>query len=245
MSFNWDPKSVPSQLVPYLDQLVYGLQKGTIYLRSLNQTRNMGGMSEWVIELVDPTASPGVAAPMIAPMFSIASTAPVLPPRKIVEDLGVGKEPIIGFRDFDIEHTDEGFLLMSRNGTPWWPRQKLRATCGGKLFSEHDAPKEGCQCGIYAYAAPNNPNLKDRNVVWGEIAMWGDVLICETGYRAEFAYPLSLFVRDVGTKVVKFLRDSLEESYGVPVFMVEERDGKTAAEIMGEMVQSMLRDVDE
>lgn len=248
---NWHPNSVPPPYDQFIDMIVQGLQNGTIYVRQVDTTYSMMGSQDFHVEFVG-TPLAAKAMPNYGPAGSLgfSKTPGPLPktqpkPKTGVADLGVGTEPIVGFRDFEVEETDEGFILLSRNGAVWWPRQKLRARCtrtGSGHFSDHDAPKEDCACGIYAYARPDHPQLKDKNVVWGEIALWGDVLICETGYRAEFAYPLSLFVRDNGTKMVRHIRDSLETNYGVPVFLVDERDGKTAAEIMGELVAGMLLD---
>lgn len=254
-SFNWHPNSVPPPYDQFIDMIVKGLQDGSIFVRQVDTTYSIMGSQDFHVEFVGtPLAAKAMPPAASNPFFTSplayswsSHTGPQVESKAKagVADLGTGKEPIVGFRDFEIEEMDEGFILLSRNGAVWWPRQKLRARCtrtGSGHFSDHDAPKEDCACGIYAYSHPNDSHLKATDVVWGEIALWGDVLICESGYRAEFAYPLSLFVRDTGTKMVRHIRDSLEANYGVPVFLVDERDGKTAAEIMGELVAGMLLD---
>ena len=71
-------------------------------------------------------------------------------------------------------------------------------------------------------------------------SMWGKVYICESGYRAEYAYPKTIFIRDFGTKVIRRLRDELEERYGVPVFLVIEREGKFAEDIIADQLEAFM-----
>lgn len=157
-----------------------------------------------------------------------------------IKNLGVSKHLITGFRDFDLVSLHEGFILTSRNNAYWRPRKKMVAYCTKRgIASEHDAPGEYCDCGIYAFSAPDHPDLIAQNKIWGEIAMWGEVLICETGYRAEYAYPTNLFMRDTGTKGVRYVASELEQTYGVPVFLVPERRGQTAAQIMQETLANI------
>ena len=154
-----------------------------------------------------------------------------------MKNLGVSKHVITGFRDFDLVSLHDGFVLASRNNAYWRPRKKMVAYCTKRgIAADHDAPGEHCDCGIYAFAKPDHPDLISQNKVWGEVAMWGEVLICESGYRAEYAYPTNLFMRDTGTKGVRYVASELEQAYGVPVFLVPERAGKTAAEIMMEIL---------
>lgn len=165
-------------------------------------------------------------------------------------DRGSGEEPIIGFRDFLVVDTIcNGVHLMSRNQDLWQHRKRNVATCGpnnplgneGRLKTPHDAPHHDCDCGIYAYDTPDHHNLKTtEGIVWAELALWGDVYLCETGYRAEFAYPMSLFLKDNGLKKERRVVAELERNYGVPVYLVEEREGKTAADIMAERIVKEL-----
>jgi len=262
---NWDPKAVPAKWVPILEEILEGLVDGTFAVQQIDTDQNFGQPDEIILGLWDmrrqkypapgyagPTGTTGTsttppAAPsVVAPSHFIGSTGPPMPG---LTDLGVITEPVIGFRDFVLRTSIDGPILMSRNDHPWVYRKRMRALCAstnsGQPFSKHDAPEENCQCGIYGYARPNDPNLQQRDVVWGEIAMWGEVLICEKGYRSQFAYPLNLFIRDNGTRNVHYLAEELQELYGVPCFVVSEREGKTAAEVMSEMIEGMLRPIKE
>ena len=160
------------------------------------------------------------------------------------------EEPIVGYRDFKVVQGQHGYSLQSRNGAIWPHRRKMVGLCNGNPFVDHNVPEPTCQCGIYAYDKPDDPAMRGSNAtVWGEIAMWGEVLVCETGYRAEFAYPTALFLRkpfspnNKPTRALEALRDELEDNYGVPVFILAERASKTAADLMQEILQKELGDI--
>lgn len=161
-----------------------------------------------------------------------------------------GEEPVVGYRDFKLIQGQNGYSLQSRNGAVWPHRRKMVGLCNGNPFANHDVPEPTCQCGIYAYDNPVNPGMQSNQAtVWGEIAMWGDVLVCDTGYRAEFAYPTALFLRkpfspnNKPTRALEALRDELENNYGVPVFILAERASKTAAQVMEEILQQQLGEI--
>lgn len=139
------------------------------------------------------------------------------PPAPELKDLGLAIEPIIGHRIFavEIQVTTGRPVLVSMNGC-WWPKRRaLQAVCGDNVFADHNAPKANCTCGIYAW----NVNRLASDVLTAEVYLWGDVLICDFGYRAEFAYPKSLHITNPGTRVAERIRAELEEDYGVPVTM--------------------------
>lgn len=95
------------------------------------------------------------------------------------------------------------------------------------------SPAEMCSCGVYAarylntafHYAPNGMYATDRLNLYaspqnmgrlgalGRVALWGKVVIHETGWRGEFAYPQALYVAD------ESLKTALAE-YGVPVLSV-------------------------
>jgi hypothetical protein len=72
----------------------------------------------------------------------------------------------------------------------------------------HEAPQYDCQCGFYATKEPDE-QWATYSVVYGKVALWGRVIEHERGYRAQYAYPLELWVYP-DYQCVK-LRD-----YGVP-----------------------------
>ena len=158
-----------------------------------------------------------------------------------------GTEPIVGYRDFSLIQGAYGLHLKSRNNAIWPPRKKMYALCGGNPFVDHDVPGLDCACGIYAYDSPDNPSLKtDSSSLWGEVLMWGDVLVCDSGYRAQYAYPSYLYLRtganDRVTTTLELVRDELEDTYGIPVMIVSQRSGKSSGELMEEALNALLKE---
>jgi len=87
--------------------------------------------------------------------------------------------------------------LRSLNGKPWSPGQPLAAKCGaGNAHEAHEPPQADCTCGVYA--SKSREHLRqirlDRYGVLGEVDLWGTVVEHELGWRAQFAYPKSLFL---------------------------------------------------
>lgn len=112
-----------------------------------------------------------------------------------------------------------GETLMSNNSTNWKPYEKLTAECKNGGCSLYDPAGIGgckgvyCTCGIYAYknreaAAMGENSPTEYTHVWGEVWLWGRIVECETGFRAQFAYPKA-FVRTGG------IADRLAHVYGV------------------------------
>lgn len=254
--------NIPPQL---LQEIIDGLTSGDIviqhteveYLAYDDFSSRSGAMLRMPygrrirLELIGPPASPTPQqqatqqaainmiqnAVAIAPFGTGGTIAPGGPPgpAATVKNLGVLKKYWVGYRDFKTDLKDG--LLQSRNGHVWKSYEPLVAECTLKGVA-HDPPVEKCECGIYAYDAPDHKELKAEGGIWGEVALYGDVYRCESGFRAELAYPLSLFMKDHGTKAVRRLKEHLEQTYGIPVFLVSERSGQTAADIITEAVAS-------
>lgn len=80
----------------------------------------------------------------------------------------------------------------------WTPGHELTAACE----DGHDAPEEGCSCGIYAVpderaalrylVGRNDP--EDVHRVIGRVALWGWVLEAAAGWRASHAYPACIWI---------------------------------------------------
>ena len=101
--------------------------------------------------------------------------------------------PIIGWRVWRWDAS----RLRSLNGKPWSSGQPLAAKCGaGNAHDAHEPPQADCTCGVYA--AKSLDHLRqiglDRYGVLGEVNLWGTVVEHELGWRAQFAYPKSLFL---------------------------------------------------
>lgn len=202
----------------------------------------------FLLELIDTRPPPAIPPqPQTPPLpdlqaaarkVQLESVAKMLADPPPIKDLGVLNEYWVGYRDFKTDLKDG--LLQSRNGHVWPAYEPLVAKCTSAGVS-HDPPVEKCGCGIYAYDTPDHKDLKAEGGIWGEVALYGDAYRCESGFRAELAYPLSLFMKDHGTKAVRRLKAHLEETYGVPVFLVNQRDGQTTADLITEYVRAVER----
>ena len=112
--------------------------------------------------------------------------------------------PIVGYRVWKWEKTG----LKSLCGERWKPSQLLAARCrasvvvgpiAGRAEAVHDAhepPQTDCTCGVYA--AKNIEHLRQLGYegrgIRGEVHLWGTVVEHELGWRAQFAYPKTLFL---------------------------------------------------
>jgi len=102
----------------------------------------------------------------------------------------------------------------------------------------HAPPAELCSCGVYAASdlslacAYLGDRLVPKSLAWpllhrvlGSVALWGEVVECERGWRGSYAYPAQLYVcrRDgAGARVLpaEELVDELS-GYRVPVELIE------------------------
>lgn len=156
-------------------------------------------------------------------------------------------EPVEGWRVWRVATRDGEVVLQSVFvDSVWEPGRPLEARCEHRRRSvwrpwrvyrnEHPAPEEECSCGIYAASArsaarrylgvpsPVGTGLR----VLGRVALWGDVVESENGWRASCAYPSLLFVPLAGYHGLRSSRrraiaDALAvglEAYGVPVELV-------------------------
>jgi len=97
--------------------------------------------------------------------------------------------PIVAYRVWQWD----AIGLESLNNEQWFPGLALEASTS-RCGKEHEAPKDGCACGIYA--AKNFQHLVDIGYagygVHGEVFLWGSVAEHRLGWRAQFAYPKTL-----------------------------------------------------
>jgi hypothetical protein len=108
-------------------------------------------------------------------------------------------EPVAGWRLWSVLRRRDGLCLSSVARDALWPAgQGLEARC---RLHGHAAPQAGCACGIHALRRPGELFRclgglvsPPTPYVVGRVALWGRVVECERGWRAEWAYPLSLAV---------------------------------------------------
>jgi len=127
-------------------------------------------------------------------------------------------EPVEAWRVWRVCIYDSRIVLQSLNAdTVWEPTVALSATCAARQRSRrrpwrieapgHESPEIECTCGIYGVrsAAVARWYLERRALFYnadrvvGRVALWGDVVESESGWRAERAYPLELFVPAAAT----------------------------------------------
>lgn len=121
-------------------------------------------------------------ARMAPPATSEPSNAKPLPEEHLVA-------AITGFRAWNVPlFVDE--LRSVAKPSKWLPYRRFEAKCEAQQCAG-----VSCTCGIYAF---NRMELvtkeycgegKSRKYVYGEVSLWGRVLECKDGYRAQFAYP--------------------------------------------------------
>jgi hypothetical protein len=119
--------------------------------------------------------------------------------------------PLVGWRAWRV--CTAPICLLSFNYVYWPPRKPSQAVCVACYppGSGHLAPDQDCECGIYAWKrAPRKP---DPGFAYGRVGLWGLVVEHEFGYRAQFAYPLEVWL----PTIYWGLADTLSESYGIPV----------------------------
>ena len=122
----------------------------------------------------------------------------------------------VGWRSWRVLEQRDGYRLASATlGEVWPARVEMIARC--RYWGEyHATPSVGCGCGLYAVrdlTAANN--YVDGGRVMGCVALWGDMVEGERGWRAARGYPLVLFCPP---SVRADVRRCLADAYGVPVY---------------------------
>jgi preprotein translocase subunit YajC len=111
--------------------------------------------------------------------------------------------PVVGYRVWQWDAAG----LKSLNGERWVAHQPLSAVCradrsrsiSGLSKATHNSaelPCFNCSCGVYAARTIKHLHQcgYKRFGVCGEVHLWGTVVEHERGWRAQFAYPKTLFL---------------------------------------------------
>jgi hypothetical protein len=132
-----------------------------------------------------------------------------------------------------------------------WPLASEPATCvWGKRSPHTDAPRRDCSCGYYAFFTLKQleqdinfvyHGRQPRYKVLGAVVGWGRILLCEDGWRSEYARPLALLAQDID-RGEEFDRATLgvAERYDIPILPRDEIEayalwfGRPAGEIVGD-----------
>lgn len=151
-------------------------------------------------------------------------------------------EPIVAYRGW---HDPGGLGLLASVGIGdyFWPARIAEpAQC--KMNSTHrqtQTPRADCSCGYYArtkkemlrIALDGIENGSQMHMIVGQASLWGRVIECETGYRAQYCYPRLLFGLERDKKRIR----DLAQRYGVEYEIVADTEalavrlGATALQI--------------
>jgi preprotein translocase subunit YajC len=147
--------------------------------------------------------------------------------------------PLVGYRVWQWDAAG----LNSLNGERWVSHQPFSAICranasgsiAGLSKAKHnpaESPCFNCTCGVYA--AKTIEHLRQcgykRFGVHGEVYLWGTVVEHERGWRAQFAYPKTLFL---AADTIPFSLSEIDArlqtltEFGTDIFLVH--DGEKAA----------------
>lgn len=101
------------------------------------------------------------------------------------------------------------YLLQSASSHYTWPTQDP------VVAINRDGMPAAKGAGVYAFKEASQLNSMTQEPVVGEVALWGEVIEHEQGYRARYAYPARLWVRPRVRNAHEVARE-LGRTYGVP-----------------------------
>lgn len=149
-------------------------------------------------------------------------------------------EPLVGWRAWKVwaplSGSDSCPTLSSVIlDTPWTPRRKAIAEHSFDLSEKcRGLVKESCSCGIYAfkyladafaYLVRYRDGLLGMSVevALGQVSLWGRVIECERGFKAQFAYPRHIYLPASFSRFVPNVRSGFGVAVGVYASTCEEQ----------------------
>jgi hypothetical protein len=121
----------------------------------------------------------------------------------------VHTEVIVGWRVWRI--SDQGLLSSVFMSNVWPAGEPLKACCAGTPRLQHGIHAFAERYAAEEYLRIDTRGYQSKRVV-GEVALWGNVVVHEAGYRASYAYPRRIIVpRDASAA------NGLRRAYGVEV----------------------------
>jgi hypothetical protein len=155
-----------------------------------------------------PSVPPGAMIPMSSFGAMFFEEPPVPKPKPLPEETVVAA--IQAYRCWVVPMFKDELRSMN-SGVPWPAYKRMEADCPNGACTGVK-----CGCGLYAFKTLDfarrdyAEETRYSNRVFGSVWLWGRVLECTKGYRAQFAYP-KYFV-DTGT-----LARKMAHVYGVEV----------------------------
>lgn len=152
-----------------------------------------------------------VAMPVPKPTIDMAKldALKAAEPRKVMQRVPDRIEVMTGWRAWRVYNNK----LKAIGQDNMWPvKQAMKAKCSTN--SKHAAPFKACECGVWAFSSldklvPALASYSDVPIL-GKVSLWGRVIECENGFRAQFAYPSELWLFDSSMEELGYI-------YGVPV----------------------------
>ena len=147
-------------------------------------------------------------------------------------------EPVRAWRLWEVDDLEGAPRLRSLYRSCFWPvRAAFEARCEAHKIrlwrkARHVAPAETCTCGVYGvpFASIRRFTARETVACARHGVALGDVVECERGWRAGFAYPDRLFVplacSDAAAKAAGLVE------YGVPVELLDTTSVGTALDEM-------------
>lgn len=169
-------------------------------------------------------------------------------------------EPLVGWRTWKVRTPFPGSdacpgLSSIILDAPWAPRRKfsaehsfdLEAKCRGLLDL-------ACSCGIYAFNDPLEAfvylmRVRDRllgmsvEVAMGTVNLWGKVVECQSGYKAEYAYPHHIYLPASFARFLPVVSSRFGVGTGIYAFTCEDELSLAVSPVSGdpEMVTLHLK----
>lgn len=153
--------------------------------------------------------------------FDTAGEPTPLPPLEVSElpplEVSESREVIVGYRLWEIRPAGRQAFLESVTTRTVWP---VGEPCEAHMLTQHIII--GWPSGIHAFKTAHtrseyeeNYGIKDTTapIAFGKVALWGRVVEHAHGYRAQYAYPLSLVVL-ASTPNAENLARALANTYG-------------------------------
>ena len=131
--------------------------------------------------------------------------------------------------------------------TPWVPRREFSAEhsfdlgvrCRGLLDLD-------CSCGVYAFNDPGEAfvylmRVRDRllsmsvEVAIGTVSLWGKVVECELGYKAEHAYPSHIYLPASFARFLPVVSSEFGVPTGIYAFTCEDELSLVVSPACGEL----------
>ena len=99
----------------------------------------------------------------------------------------------------------------------WPPARRFEATCGPEDVGEAHgaAPDASCECGVWAFRRRDSAEEtlgryahSTGPLALGRVVLWGRIVEHESGWRAQYAYPVDLTIFKANAHIARELREA-------------------------------------